>query len=430
MQQSQSQQATRRRELAYVSQIGTTQLHLINPWIIAWWSAAFPGAGYFLLSKYMRGFLLFGWETFVNLQAHINAAIYCSFIGEFDKAKLVIDKDWALLYVATLIFAIWDSFRTAIDLNNVYTLAAREDAQIQSFTITALEINYLDKRSPMDAVLWSMLAPGAGQLYTHRIITGGFILFLWILNCYMSKVLPAIHDSFLGQFEQAKNILDVHWILNMPSIYIFAIYDAYVNTVENNKLYEWEQSKFFKRQYQYEQFRMPLENGKIRSEGMYLIATFEYNHFLERAVTGIQMQGVSKERILAAPLDKRGEERKLFDTLHASDGVSLIDFAAVLGTICMLLGTIYGFVLPWGPIWWGLIGLVGGFAIGLIIKLIATKKYAKDRAKPEKAPEVVLIIECQEPELEMVRSVLWDCHALGISKLDLANNPSTVAVQE
>lgn len=421
MQQSQSQKITSRRKVAYVSMLGITQLHLRNPWVIAWWSAAFPGLGHLLLSKYLRGFSLFIWEMLINYQGHINKAIFYSCIGEFDNAKMALDKDWMLLYFATFIFAIWDSYRTATDINNLYTLASREDAEIDSFTISALGINYLDKRSPINAFVWSALSPGMGQLYLHNIVTAGFILIWWIINCYMSKVLPAIHYSCLGQFEQAKAILDIHWLMNIPSIYMFSIYDAYVNAVEDNELYDWEQCKFLKRQYQYEEFRMPVEFGKRRSEGMYIIAAFEYNHFLERAVTGMQMKGIPKERILAAPLDKRGEERRLFDTMHSSDGLSLLDLAAVLGTIFMLFGSIYGFIWKWGPIVWGLIGLLSGFAIGFIIKLIATNKYANNRSKAEKAAEVVLIIECKEPELETVSAVLWDNHALGISKIDLAN---------
>jgi hypothetical protein len=421
MQHSQNNQVTSRRKVAYVNMLGTTQLHLRNPWIIAWWSAAFPGLGHLLLCKYLRGFSLLIWEMVVNYEGHINQAIFYSCTGEFNQTKLVLDKDWMLLYFATFIFAIWDSYRTATDINNVYTLAAREDTAIGTFSISALGINYLDKRSPLNASVWSALSPGMGQLYTHQIITAAFILIWWIINCYMSKLLPAIHYSFLGQFEQAKTIVDIHWLMNIPSIYMFSIYDAYTNTVENNELYDWEQSKFLKRQYQYEEFPMPVECGKLRSESMYIIAAFEYNHFLERAVTGMQMKGVSKEHILAAPLDKRGEERRLFDTIHSSDGLSLLDFAAALGTICMLFGSIYGFILAWGPIVWGLIGLFSGFAIGLIIKLFATNKYANNRAKAEKATEVVLIIACKEHELEIISSVLWDNHALGISKLNLAN---------
>lgn len=421
MEQQQNQPASSRRKLAYISILGTTQLHLRNPLIIAWWSAAFPGLGHLLLSKYIRGFLLFIWEMVINFNGHINEAIYFSFIGQIEKAKMVLDIDWMLLYIATFIFAIWDSYRTAIDLNNTYILAAREDAEIAPFNIGSLEINYLDKRTPINAFLWSLLTPGMGQLYIHRIVTASFILIWWILVCYMSKVLPAIHYSLLGDVAQAKAILNIQWFMNIPSVYIFSMYDAYTNTVENNKLYEWEQSKFCKRQYQYEGFRMPTTAIPYGRESMYIIATFEYSQWLERAITEMQMKGIAKERILAAPLDKRGEERQLFDTLHSSDGLSLIDLASMLGTIFMLLGAIYGFILEWGPIWWGLIGLFTGFGLGLIIKLITTNKYAKNRSSKEKSSEIVLIIECKEHELETARTVLWANHALGVSQLDFSN---------
>jgi hypothetical protein len=59
-----------RRYKAHVSIFGTTQFHLRNPYTIAWWSAAFPGFGHFLLSKYLLGLILFIWEVFVNYQAY------------------------------------------------------------------------------------------------------------------------------------------------------------------------------------------------------------------------------------------------------------------------------------------------------------------------------------------------------------------------
>jgi hypothetical protein len=46
-----------RRSVAYLSILGTTQMHLRNPFVIACWSVAFPGMGHLLLSKYLRGFL-------------------------------------------------------------------------------------------------------------------------------------------------------------------------------------------------------------------------------------------------------------------------------------------------------------------------------------------------------------------------------------
>ena len=40
-----------RRYMAYVGTFGTSQLHLQNPFVIAFWSIAFPGLRHLLLSK-------------------------------------------------------------------------------------------------------------------------------------------------------------------------------------------------------------------------------------------------------------------------------------------------------------------------------------------------------------------------------------------
>ena len=192
-----------RRYRAHVSIFGTTQFHLRNPYHIAWWSAAFPGFGHLLLSKYMRGLVLFMWEVFVNTQAQINVAIIHSFSGHIDLAKEALDTRWMLMYIPVYIFAIWDSYRTSVDMNKVYILAEGEDAPFNSFSIGALEINYLDKRIPFMSVFWSLVMPGLGQLYIHRIITAFFALVWTIIFFYFSQLLSAIHFLFQGDIQQA-----------------------------------------------------------------------------------------------------------------------------------------------------------------------------------------------------------------------------------
>lgn len=411
---------TSRRAMAYLSLLGTTQLHLRNPAVIAFWSVTFPGLGHLLLSKYLRGFLLFVWEIVINFKAHINLLILYTFLGDFEKAKEVVDIRWMILYIPTYVFAIWDSYRTAVDLNHTYMLAAREDAVIKPFKIGALEINYLDKRSPWVSVMWSLLVPGAGELYIHRLVTASFVIVWWIVICYYSKLLPSIHYTLLGDFEMAKSVLDKHWFLNIPSVYFFAMYDAYINTVENNKLYDWEQSKFLKRDYQNPNFIMPLKK-KTRGDRVYIVSTFDHSVYLELAITAIQMKGIKKENIMAIPMDKKGEQRKLFDSIHSSDGVSLFDLPALLAVFFGIFGGIYGFLLKWGPLLWGLIAMSIGLVSGFIIKLIVTKKYS-DRQKDKRGTEVVLIIECIESQLEMVKDMLWSHNALGVSKLDIGDN--------
>ncbi|TYR73149.1 hypothetical protein FZC79_19795 [Rossellomorea vietnamensis] len=254
---------TARRYKAHVSIWGTTQIHLRNPYIIAWWSAAFPGFGHLLLSKYLRGFVLFIWEVIVNFQANVNLAMVYSFQGEIQLAKDVLDTRWLLIYIPVYIFGIWDSYRTTVDMNKIYVLAEREEHRFNSFSIGALEINYLDKRNPVMSVIWSLFVPGLGQLYIHRILTAFFVI-IWVVTfSYFSHGLEAISLLFLGKVQEATSVLKPEWLLFFPSIYGFSVYDSYINTVENNKLYEKEQRKYLKEHYQAADFKI-LKGRKVK----------------------------------------------------------------------------------------------------------------------------------------------------------------------
>lgn len=405
-----------RRTRAYVSILGITQLHLRNPVIIAFWSAIFPGMGYMLLSKYIRGLLFFVWEIVVNQSAHLNMAIFHTFTGNFEQAKQVLDKRWLLLYIPMYLFVIWDSYRMAADMNNLFVLAAREDASIKSFILHPMGANYIDRGSPWTAAVWSMFSPGAGQLIFHRIIVAFFLVGWWVAVVYFSNVLPAIHYTFTGGFEQAKTVVNVQWLLNIPSILFFGVYDAYANSVESNKLFDWEQSKFLKMRYQSNYFPMPLFQNYKRGDNMHVVSTFEHTIKLEMAITAIEMIGIPKENILAVPMDKKNEGPALFDRVHYSDSLSLLDVPMISAAVFALLGLIYGFLLTWGPILWALIGTGAGFGIGLLLKLITTKERIKKNKG--KQPEVVLLVACDDKHLQMVQDTLWAHSAIGVAKFD------------
>lgn len=149
---------------------------------------------------------------------------------------------------------------------------------------------------------------------------------------------------------------------------------------------------------------------------MYVIASFEQSIFLELAITALEQSGIPKHQILAVPLDKRTEDRKLFDTIHRADGFSLFDVAAVLGTCGMLLGAIYGMVLQWGPILWGLIGLCVGLLLGFLFKILFVKRQTK-KTKQQHTTEVFLVIRCTHDQNKHVEDILWDNTALGIARL-------------
>ncbi|BDH61679.1 hypothetical protein MTP04_18090 [Lysinibacillus sp. PLM2] len=152
---------------------------------------------------------------------------------------------------------------------------------------------------------------------------------------------------------------------------------------------------------------------------MQIFSTFEHSTYIELAITAVEEVGVQKENILAVPLMNRVQERKLFDTLHRADGISLLDKGAAIGTAFSVIGTCIGFVLEWGPIIWGLIGAAIGFIIGFMIDFIIYKViHKRKRVLKGKHSEVVLVINCPDELAERVEQLLWDHLALGVAKLE------------
>lgn len=149
-----------------------------------------------------------------------------------------------------------------------------------------------------------------------------------------------------------------------------------------------------------------------------LFSTFESNAFLEMAISTLEKKGINKEKIFAVPLDNRTEERNVFDSIHRSDGTSLIDIGTALATAFSVIGASIGFKMSWGPIYWGIICAFIGFVIGFVIRLfteLVIKK--KKRVLRGKHSEIILIIDCEETESELVENILWNHFALGVAKI-------------
>lgn len=252
------QSPKQRRPKAVASSVATNFLHLRNPFVIAWWSAAFPGFGHISLGNYVIGFLLFSWEILVNTQSNLNTAIVYSFTGRFEMAKEIVNNRWLLLYAPVWGFCIFSTYHLTVDLNKLSILADRNDSPIDATNISFFEMNSLDKRTPWVSVAWTLLTPGLGHLYCHRIPTGFFVLIWWIGITYMSHLLQAIQYTALGDFEQTKTVLNLEWFLYLPSIMGFAVYDVYVNTVEYNRLFDMEQAAYLAQEYQAPDFIMPV----------------------------------------------------------------------------------------------------------------------------------------------------------------------------
>lgn len=252
-----------RRYNSYLGQFNVNYNFLINPWIPPMWSFIFPGFGHILLGMFLEGYLLVIWEIIVNTNAHINEAMLYSFTGKFELAKQVLNVKWALLYTAVYIFSVWDSYRSAVDTNNINTLAEKEQAQIVPYKLASFSMVYLEKYKPKVVAIWSVFMPGLGHILIHRIATGFFILGWWMFLCYRSNLPLAAFYTLLGSFDKVLSVLKPQWFLYIPSIYAFAIYDAYFFSVELNKLFKLEQAGFLKKEYQAAQFHLPRKNRKL-----------------------------------------------------------------------------------------------------------------------------------------------------------------------
>ncbi|WP_248930345.1 hypothetical protein [Paenibacillus hamazuiensis] len=154
---------------------------------------------------------------------------------------------------------------------------------------------------------------------------------------------------------------------------------------------------------------------------MYLICTFHHSFELEILLRDLEKIGVGRDQILAIPLHQdMMQMRKI--TATSTGGANILDIPLAIGTACMLLGVIYGYVLVWGPILWGLIGLVGGTLLTLLVHyLISKSKQAKEPGLDKS--EVIVMVNFPTYRLDRMREVIREYRPLGFAMLDL-NAPS------
>lgn len=149
-----------------------------------------------------------------------------------------------------------------------------------------------------------------------------------------------------------------------------------------------------------------------------IFSAFEHSIHLELAISSLKKNGISKEAMFAVPLTNRKTDRRMFDSIHNADGISLISTGAALGTALAVIGASVGFKLQWGPIYWGLIGSATGFLIGFMIDLFYYKVIKKrHRLIRGKNPDVIFIVECDEAKGDLVEEILWHHFALGTARI-------------
>lgn len=189
-------------------------------------------------------------------------------------------------------------------------------------------------------------------------------------------------------------------------MFVFAIYQAYVSVTESNILFDIEQIRFLRVRAENLKQNKVTENNTVE-----IIATFDHSPFVEMAIHDMEKLGVPPQNIVALPLENLDSQAHVIDTIHRVDGRSLLDGAMMSATVFAVLGTIYGFVLYWGPVIWGLLGFAGGFLLGFIIELIVNKKKLTLFAR--RKSEVIIEVTCTASLQDQLIKALKTRKAMG-----------------
>lgn len=218
--------------------LGIGFVHKRNPWVALACSVALPGLGHFYCGAYFRGFVLMSWEIAVNILGRVNHGIFLTVIGHAEKAQLVINYRWAMIYPVFYVLSMWDAYRIAVDLNKCTELEKRQPRRQfpPPVTLTFWEFTYLTKRNPLMALFLSIFLGGAGHFYNNKPIKAvmlmGWHLAIW-LNAGLNRALLA---TLQGDWQAAHSLIDYQWLLFWPSMHLFNIWNAWDDSVELNKL--------------------------------------------------------------------------------------------------------------------------------------------------------------------------------------------------
>ncbi|MFC5650418.1 hypothetical protein ACFPYJ_15065 [Paenibacillus solisilvae] len=99
-------------------------------------------------------------------------------------------------------------------------------------------VSILHPINPWIPLWWSAAFPGYGHLLMNNYLIGYFlVLFEFIVN-NLANVNLSIYLSMIGDFSQAKEVINLHFIFIYIGLYVFSIYDSYRRAVELNNSYK------------------------------------------------------------------------------------------------------------------------------------------------------------------------------------------------
>ncbi|GFZ80976.1 hypothetical protein GCM10008018_28080 [Paenibacillus marchantiophytorum] len=397
-----------------------------NPYLIAWWSASFPGFGHLLMYKNAVGVLLTLSEVIINSLASINLAMVYSFSGNFTMAKQVLNPLWLYGYMIIYFFAIWDSYRCAIETNKHYELAILENARFPVQLMRSTGIQFLEKKRPLTAAICALIFPGLGHLYNKHIWLGFYGVFWWWIYITFSHFYEALHALILGNNRLVASILHPQWFMFMPSVLGGAIFHSYTSAIEQNRLFRLEQRNYLTDHYL--QPKPQFINYSGGNPPLWMIGTFEHSIELEQALSILEHNGISRSRITPVLMDVDADKSINIVDQRFDRTAKSVEIGLASATACSVIGISAGFVLAWGPIIWGLLTGIGGFLLGFGISRLFRTEHSLP-AKAKKLPEVTILVQYEnEREAALISETFWRYKALTVGQMaSLASHPPVIS---
>lgn len=152
---------------------------------------------------------------------------------------------------------------------------------------------------------------------------------------------------------------------------------------------------------------------------MLVFGSFEHSLELEQALAVLEDSGISRKHILVVPMVTDPKSPTQFISRSRELYSKAIEVGVACATASSVVGTSVGFILTWGPIFWGLLVAFIGFTIGFGSYLLA--KNGTYRQLPKRLPEVSVIVQCPEEQSILVMETMWKYSVLSVGRASEAS---------